>query len=161
MCWTFFTMCPHWAVLREKNRTLTILLSSLVFNFFISWKKIIIYYNNIYLSWVFALFLIEHLFCLSHRKTRWTMLVDDVGLKKVVLSGPWILWSLRHLFLSINWSGPGTRSTTNQGFYKALGRLHGPCVPVPHITSIATVVLLCYNYMAATCLHIVKTDFTK
>ena len=161
MCWTFFTMCPHWAVLRETKSKFdhSFVLSCL--QFLSLPKNIIIYYNHIYLSWVFALFLIEHLFCLSHRKTCWTMLVDDVGLKKVVLSGPWILWSLQHLFLSVNWSGPGTPSTTNQGFYKALGRLHGPCVPVPHITSIATVVLLCYNYMAATCLHIVKTDFTK
>ena len=31
------------------------------------------------------LFLLEHLFCLSHRKTRWTMLVDNVGLKLCLL----------------------------------------------------------------------------
>ena len=28
-----------------------------------------------------SLFLLEHLFCLSHRKTRWTMSLDNVGLK--------------------------------------------------------------------------------
>jgi hypothetical protein len=28
-----------------------------------------------------AFYLVDDLFCLSHRKTRWTMLVDNVGLK--------------------------------------------------------------------------------
>ena len=29
-------------------------------------------------------------------------------------------------FLGVNRSGPGTSSTTNHKFYRALGRLHGP-----------------------------------
>ena len=32
-----------------------------------------------------CLFLLEHLFCLSHRNTCWTMLEDDVGLKVCLL----------------------------------------------------------------------------
>ena len=32
-----------------------------------------------------CLFLLEHLFCLSHPKTRWTMLVDNIDLKKICL----------------------------------------------------------------------------
>ena len=35
-----------------------------------------------------CVFLLEHLFCPSRRKTRWTMLVDNVGLKKYVFWGP-------------------------------------------------------------------------
>ena len=31
------------------------------------------------------LFLLERLFCLSHRKTRWTMSLDNVGLKICLL----------------------------------------------------------------------------
>jgi hypothetical protein len=31
------------------------------------------------------LFLLEHLFCLSHHKTHWTMSVDNVGLRKYLL----------------------------------------------------------------------------
>ena len=34
-------------------------------------------------------------------------------------------------FLGVNQSGLGTSSTTNHGFYKALGRLHGPGVNNP------------------------------
>jgi hypothetical protein len=32
-----------------------------------------------------CLFLIEHFFCLFHHKTRWTMSVDNVGLKICML----------------------------------------------------------------------------
>jgi hypothetical protein len=32
-------------------------------------------------------FVLEHFFCLSHHKTHWTMLLDNVGLKKFLL-GP-------------------------------------------------------------------------
>jgi hypothetical protein len=35
------------------------------------------HYINIYLSWALAFFLLEHLFCLSHNKTHWTMSVDQ------------------------------------------------------------------------------------
>ena len=41
-----------------------------------------IYYNTISLPWaLFFLLLLEHLFCLSHRKACWTMSMDNVGLE--------------------------------------------------------------------------------
>ena len=43
------------------------------------------YYKNIYLPWALAFFLPEHLFCLSHRKTRWTMSMDSVSIKICLL----------------------------------------------------------------------------
>ena len=34
-----------------------------------------------------CLFLLEHLFYLSHRKTRWTMSVDNIGQVKICILG--------------------------------------------------------------------------
>ena len=74
-----------------------------------------------------CLFLPTHLLCLSHHKTPWTMLVDNVGLKICPLgtsnSRP---WPLKHFFsLGVNRSAPKTSSTTYHKVYMALGRLHG------------------------------------
>jgi hypothetical protein len=44
-----------------------------------------------------CLYLPQHLVCLSHGKTRWTMSVDNVGLK-IWLWGPRNPWSLWHFF---------------------------------------------------------------
>ena len=70
-------------------------------------------------------FLHEHLFCLSHRKTRWIMLVDNVGLEICILGTSNYMVTLT-FFSWCKPSGLGTKSTTNHKFYKALGRLHGP-----------------------------------
>jgi hypothetical protein len=45
----------------------------------------IIYIYNICLPHAFAFLKLEHLFCLSHHKTRWTILVNNVGLKICLL----------------------------------------------------------------------------
>ena len=54
--------------------------------------------------------LLEHLFCLSHRKTCWTMLVDDCRHQKLSL-GDLELHGHWHFYLGVNQSGPGTSST--------------------------------------------------
>ena len=68
----------------------------------------------------------EHLFCLSHRKTRWTMSLDNLCLKIWLLGISNSMVTLTFFFLRANQSGPETSSTTNHKFYKTLGRLHGP-----------------------------------
>ena len=124
----FFNICPKRAVLKKifKNSSLTILLSSLVF-IFGTLKKITLkfYYNNISLPWAPAFFLLEHLFCLSHRKTRWTMSLDNVGLKICLLGYSDSMVTLT-FFLGVNRSGPRMSSTTNHKIYRALGQLQGP-----------------------------------
>ena len=63
-------------------------------------------------------FLPYHLFCLYHRKTRWTMLVDYVGLKTCLLGTSTFMITF---FLGVNQNDLGTSSTTKQRSYKALG----------------------------------------
>ena len=70
----------------EKNSSLSILLSSLLFIFsfpiFFFMKTI---YNNISLSCTLAFFYQSTLFSLSHCKTCWTMSMDNIGLKMRLL----------------------------------------------------------------------------
>ena len=72
------------------------------------------------------LLLPEHLFCLSHHKTCWTMSMDNVGLKMCLLGTSYFMVTLTLYFLGVNRSSHGTSSTTNHKFYMALGQLHGP-----------------------------------
>ena len=58
-------------------------------------------------------FLTYHISCLSHRKTCWTMSVEELGLE-ICSFGPRPSWSLCHFVLGVNQNGPGTSSTTNQ-----------------------------------------------
>ena len=82
----FFCICPGREVLKN-NLSLTILLSCIVFIF--SFPKNIslkFYFDNIFLSWApIYFFLLEHLFYVSHCKTHWTMLMDNIGLKLCLL----------------------------------------------------------------------------
>jgi hypothetical protein len=95
----------------------------------------IIYYTNILIPWALCLCLPYHLFCLSHRKICWIMLVDNVGLKICLLRDLELHGHFDVFFyLSVNGSGPGTSSTTNHKFYEALGQLHGPRCKQPPLT---------------------------
>ena len=47
------------------------------------------------------LFFLEHLFCLSHCKARWTMLMDNVGLE-ICLMGTSNFDTLTFFFFSVN-----------------------------------------------------------
>ena len=76
-------------------------------------------------------FLLEHLFYLSHRKTRWTMSINNVGLKICLLRTSNSMVTLTFFSLGVNQSGPRTSSTTNHKFYSTLGRLHGPWCKQP------------------------------
>ena len=77
-----------------------------------------------------SLLLPDHHFCLSHRKIHWIMSVDNVSLELCLLRTLNSMITLTIFFLGVNRCGPGTRSTTNHKFYKALGQLHGPwCKP--------------------------------
>ena len=73
-----------------------------------------------------CLFLPEHLFYLSHRKTYWTMSMDNVGLKICLLGTSYFM-----ITLGVNQSDPKTSVTTNHKFYKTLGQLHGPWCKKP------------------------------
>ena len=68
-------------------------------------------------------FLLDHLFCLSHRKTRWTMSVDFVGLK-ICLVGTSTSMVTLILFPWCKPKGPKTSSTftSNQRSYRAMGK---------------------------------------
>ena len=63
----------------QKNPSLTILLSHIVFIFSAPKKNksLQVYYDNISCHGPLP-FLLEHLLCLSHHKIRWTMSLDNV-----------------------------------------------------------------------------------
>ena len=127
----FFNISLKTAVLGKKNASLTIFLSSFVFIFSSPRKHFIINLVWWYFSTMDPYFsLPEHLFYLSHRKTCWTMLVNNVG-HKYVFQGPWMPWSLWQPFLGVNRSGPGRSSTANHKFYMGLGWFHGPWCKQP------------------------------
>ena len=76
-------------------------------------------------------FLLEHLFCLSHCKTRWTMSVNNVGLKIRLLQTPYSMVILTFSSLGVNRTNHVTSSTANHRLYRAWGRLHGPWCKQP------------------------------
>ena len=111
---------------KKKNLSLTILVFSLALIFSSPNKSSFRNcYNNVSLPWARVFFLLEHVYCISHHKTHWTMLVDNVGLKICLLGTSNSMVTLT-FSLGVNRSDPETNSTTNHIFYKALGRLHGP-----------------------------------
>ena len=77
------------------------------------------------------LFVLVHLFCLSHRKTCWTRSVDNVVLNNTSLKTSNSIVTMTFFSLGVNWSDIGTNSPTNHKFYRALGwSLHGAwCKP--------------------------------
>ena len=82
-CDDFFNIYPKREVLKNKLQSLTILLSS---SFLPPQKNHWSFYsNNICLPWALASFLLEHHICLPHCKIRWSMSMDDVGLKICLL----------------------------------------------------------------------------
>ena len=68
----------------------------------------------------------DHLFCLSHHKTRWTMLVDYVGLKICLLGTSTYMVTLTFISLGVNQGRPGTSSTTNQHSCMAFRQVQQP-----------------------------------
>ena len=88
-----------------------------------------------------CLCVLEHLFCLSHHGTQWTMLVDNI------VWGPQTPWSLWHLFLGVNWSAPGMSSIANHQSYKAFKQLHGPwcTVHIPWAGELCLAALTSYS----------------
>ena len=79
-----------------------------------------------------CLFLLEHLFCLSHCKTRCIMSVDNVDLEICPLETSNSTITVT-FFLGVNRKGHTTTSTTNYKFYRVLERLHGPWCKHPFI----------------------------
>jgi hypothetical protein len=80
-----------------------------------------------------GLFLPEHFFYLSHCKTCRIMSVDNACLQTCLLVTSNFIITLTFSSFDVNRSGPGTSSTTNHKFYRALGRLHGPwCNTTPY-----------------------------
>ena len=66
-------------------------------------------------------------FASPQHKTRWTMSVDNVGLKICLLETLDFMVTLTFIvFLDVIWNGPKMSLTSNHRFYRALGRLHGP-----------------------------------
>jgi hypothetical protein len=111
---------------KMKKSFFMFLLSSIIFVFSSLYYFIIFQFFELYFSIMApCLVLQKHLFCLSHRKTHWTMLVDKVSLE-------YIFWGLElhghfdKFFLDVNRSGPMISSRDNYNFYMSLGRLHGP-----------------------------------
>ena len=83
--YVFFNICPKGIVL--KKNWVWPFFCFLFSSSCLPWKNFI---ASLLLWWYFSemgtcLFLHEHLFCLSHDKTRWTMLVDDVGFQICLL----------------------------------------------------------------------------
>ena len=85
-CADIFNICPKKAVLENKQFQVWPFFYLLLSSSSLPLKKFIkIFCNFIALPMGPCLFLLEHLFCLSHRKTRWTMSADNVGLKICLL----------------------------------------------------------------------------
>ena len=80
--------------------------------------------------------LVEHLFCLSHCKTYWTMSVDNVSLKICLLGTSNSMIPLTFFpRCKPKWSGDKFNNQSHA--LQVLGRLHGPCVNNP-LTSLMT-----------------------
>ena len=98
-------------------------------------KSLQVYYKIISPPWIPVFFLPNHLSCLSHCKTRSTMSLKtrrpwSMSFEDLELHGHSDI-----LYLRVNRNGPGTSSTTNHIFYRALGRLHGPWCKQPLLES--------------------------
>ena len=121
----WFNICPKWALLKERFKfDHSHVFSCVRLNFPQKKHSLKIYYTNI--SRPLPFFLLEHLFWLSHRRTRWTVLVDNVGLKICRLGTSNSMVALtKKSSLGVIQSGPGMSSTTNHKFYMAFGRLAG------------------------------------
>ena len=78
MCCIFLYMPKKDNFEAKKSILTTLLSSSSLLPKQISLKKVILHHFS---AMGPCLFLLEHLLCLSHRKTRWTMSVDNVGVK--------------------------------------------------------------------------------
>ena len=94
MCWLFLIYAQIGQFWKDQVLT-NILSSSSLPQKTISLKY---YYNIISMPWAPTFFfLLEHLFCLSHHKLGWIMLVDNNAFKHVLwgLGTPWSPW---HLF---------------------------------------------------------------
>ena len=83
-----------------------------------------IYYDDICLPWALAFFYESASFA--------SPIVKHIGQYEWIMHaliyvfwGPHTPWALWHFLHGVNQSGPGTSSTTNHIFYKALGQLHG------------------------------------
>ena len=88
-------------------------------------------YNIIYLPWALPFSTRAPFFASPNvGLCQWIMSADDVDLR-IYLWGHQTPGSHWPFFLGVNWSGPGTSSTTNHKFYRALGRLHGPWCKQP------------------------------
>ena len=100
-CLDFFNRClkkkDNFNKIKIKSR-LTISLPSLVFVifFFTKLKKKVLCHRP--LPFYFLLFLLEHLFCLSHRKICWTVSVDNVSLKIRILETSNSMTTLTFIF---------------------------------------------------------------
>ena len=68
-----------------------------------------------------CLFPVEYIFCLPHRKTHWTMSVDNIELNICLLGISNVMVTLTFFFLGVNQSGPKMHSVRNHEFYRALG----------------------------------------
>ena len=79
---------------KKEKKSLSILLSSSSLH---QKKSSKFYYNCISLPSALAFLLPQHLICMSHRKTRWTISVDNVALK-IFFWGPQTPWSLWQFF---------------------------------------------------------------
>ena len=97
------------------------------------------YYNIISLPWGPCLFLQEQLICLSQRKTRWTMSVDNISFKLCLLGTSNSMTTLAFFpCCKLKWSR--YKFNTQSHIFRTLGRLHSPwCVqPLMHLTKLST-----------------------
>ena len=77
-----------------------------------------------------CLFLPEHLFCFSHCKNRWTMLVDNVGLIICLLGTSNSMITMTFLpWCKLKWSQDEFNSQSQ--ILQGLGWLHGPWCKQP------------------------------
>ena len=90
--------------------------------------------NNISLPWTPAFSHQNTSFASpTHRKTRWTMPLDNAGLEPCLLKTCRTPWSLRHIFLSVNGNDRGTSPPANHKVHMALRQLHGPWCKHPFL----------------------------
>ena len=120
------------AVLRRRNSSLTfscLLLSSS----FLPPKKFYLHQSLLYHSSTF--FLLEHLFCLSHRKTRWIMSIANVGLKICLLGTSNSTITLTFFpWCKPKWSQDEFNSQSQ--ILQGMGQLHGPWCKHPMMSVI-------------------------
>ena len=125
----FLNICPKKVVLKKMK--FDHFLSSILFIFSSQKNPLKCYYNNVSMPWAPCFFPTRASLLPLPSQNPLDHVNSNVGLQICRLENSNSMVTLTCFSLGVNQSGPGTSSTANHRFYKALGRLHDPWCKQP------------------------------